>query len=93
MKAVRTDSGCTLIVDSCALIDYYEHAREVLAVYARTMGKIYVPTHIVDEATQRRTMDLDSLGLIVIECSQGQLAHAAVPVPRLSFADRVVQPS
>jgi rRNA-processing protein FCF1 len=90
MEAVGTDGGRTLLVDSCALIDYYEHASEVLAAYSRTLGKIYVPTHVVDEATQRRTMDLDSLGLIVIECSQAQLAHAAAAVPRLSFTDRVV---
>lgn len=78
-----------LVADANVLIDYARTDPSILALYARHLGPIYVPSVILDEVDQLDASDCDRLGLIVIEEPPEILLDAAERRGPLSFEDRV----
>lgn len=78
-----------LIVDANVLIDYVRSDSNVLALAARYLGTIYVPSVVLDEVEQLSEADCDALGLTILEEPFDILTDAAATRGALSFEDRV----
>ena len=78
-----------LVADANVLIDYAKTDPSILALYARQIGPIYVPSVILEEIDQLYLADCERLGLNVVEEPVEILLTAAEVRGPLSFEDRV----
>jgi predicted nucleic acid-binding protein len=78
-----------LLVDANVLIDYLEGDLLVLQSVTRHLGRVYVPSVVLDEVQRVDERICDQLGIEVVEPSLDQILQAAAGGGRLSFEDRV----
>jgi rRNA-processing protein FCF1 len=79
----------TLVGDVSVLIDIADANEAVLALIARHVARVVIPTPVLDEVDSLDELKCAALGLEVVEPSLDQLREAAVPHAALSFADKV----
>lgn len=77
-----------LLFDANVLIDY-DADRELLALIARHLAPVMIPTPILDEVDTLDESDCTSLGLTVVEPSPDHLIAATDRSPGLSFQDQL----
>lgn len=78
-----------LIVDANVLIDYAKSELSVLALAARYIGPVYVPSVVLDEVEQLSEEDCENLGLTILEEPVEILLAAGEKRGALSFQDHV----
>ena len=78
-----------LIVDANVLIDYAKSDLSVLALVARHIGPVHVPSVVLDEVEQLSEEDCENLGLTILVEPVEILLTAAEERGALSFEDHV----
>jgi predicted nucleic acid-binding protein len=78
-----------LVTDANALIDYASTDESVLALAARHLGPVIVPSPVLDEVEQLDIADCERLGIRVVDPTLEQLLEAASQRGALSFEDRI----
>ena len=79
-----------MIIDACVLIDFIRTDKSVLTLVANTIGRIHVPSPIVDEVMDLESEDeLLELGLTIIEPELEDAFLAASTVDAISFQDKI----
>jgi predicted nucleic acid-binding protein len=81
--------GSKLIVDACALIDFFDADISMLAAYAARINSVYVAPDVIDEVFQVEADDVAKHNLAVLEPTLEQYVEAAEPRASLSVADRM----
>lgn len=74
---------------SFPLIDIADANEAILALVARHVARVVIPTPVLDEVDSLDELKCAALGLEVVEPSLDQLREAAAPHAALSFADKV----
>lgn len=78
-----------MLLDACVLADCCDVDPRILASYARNLGAIYITPAVLRQAAQGRTVDIASLGLLLVSPSVSHLEAAAKGRGRLSVDERI----
>lgn len=78
-----------LIIDANVLIDYAKTEVNILALCARHIGPIHMPSVVLDEVEQLDAQTCESLGLTIVEEPLDILLEASEKSGALSFQDHV----
>lgn len=90
MNVGVVEQGCRpLLFDANVLIDYDAGDRELLALCARHLAPVMIPTPILDEVHTLDEADCTLLGLTPVEPTPELLMAAADRSPGLSFQDQL----
>lgn len=84
-----TGQDSFLLLDSNVLSDYMRVAEHILKQVSCSVGKIYVPSTVVEECCDIEFSDCERLGLSVIEPTLVQVAEASIRGGPLSFQDKI----
>jgi rRNA-processing protein FCF1 len=79
-----------LLMDACVLIDFIKSDQTVLKLFSEYLGPIYVISPVVEEVEEiGSALELERLGIIVLEPSLDDLYAAANTPGSISFQDRL----
>jgi rRNA-processing protein FCF1 len=78
-----------LILDANVLIDYCSAERAILTLISENVGRIHVPTLLLEEVQALDASECDRLGLHVFEPEMEMVSAAGKRRPGLSFYDHL----
>ena len=83
------ESAVVIISDANVLIDYYRADKRILPLISKHIGTIIVPRPVFEEVKQINEMEVEDLGLIIIEPDFSQLKEASIRGGPLSMTDKL----
>jgi len=78
-----------LLMDACVVIDFHQAEPEIVALAAKHVGPVHLPTPILAEVPSLTPRTARRMGFTLVEPKMEELRVAAEKLPGLSLQDRL----